>query len=97
MEAHGTLAATKRLAKVLLSSGDLGRPFIAPPGLAPDRTKALRDAFTRAFNDPVLRADAQKRQWDLDPLSGEELETIAKEVVLQPPEVIERMRKLLEK
>ena len=48
------------------------------------------------MNDPALLADAQKRKWDLDPLSGEELETTAKDIMVQPPEVIERMKKLLE-
>src|SRR5918994_4480879 len=37
MEKYKTPEATKRVAKVLLSSGDLGRPFFAPPGIAPDR------------------------------------------------------------
>jgi DNA-binding Lrp family transcriptional regulator len=34
---------------------------------------------------------------DIEPATGEELERISKEVVVQPPEVIERMQKLLEK
>jgi tripartite-type tricarboxylate transporter receptor subunit TctC len=61
-----------------------------------DRVKVLREAFTKAMSDPALLADAQKRKWDLDPLSGEELETTAKEIMVQPPAVIERMKKLLE-
>jgi hypothetical protein len=56
----------------------------------------LRDAFNKAMSDPALIADAQKRKWDLDPLTGEELEATAKEIMVQPPEVIERMKKLLE-
>jgi tripartite-type tricarboxylate transporter receptor subunit TctC len=97
MDAHKTPEATKRLARVLLSSGDLGRPFIAPPGMPVERTKVLRDAFTKAMTDPALLADAQKRRWDLDPSTGEELEATAKEIIVQPHEVIERMKKLLEK
>jgi tripartite-type tricarboxylate transporter receptor subunit TctC len=97
MDHYKTPDATKRLARVVLSSGELGRPFIAPPGTPADRVKTLRDAFTKAMNDPMLLADAQKRKWDLDPLSGEELEATAKEIMVQPPEVIERMKKLLEK
>jgi tripartite-type tricarboxylate transporter receptor subunit TctC len=97
MDTHKTLDATKRLARVLLSSGDLGRPFIAPPGMPLERVKVLREAFSKAMKDPALLADAQKRRWDLDPLGGDELETIAKEIIVQPPEVIERMKKLLEK
>jgi tripartite-type tricarboxylate transporter receptor subunit TctC len=97
MEIHKTPEATKRLARVLLSSGDLGRPFMASPGIPTDRLEVLRAAFTKAMSDPALLADAQKRKWDLDPLPGEELEAVSKEIMVQPPEVIERMKKLLEK
>ncbi|MGH7928157.1 MAG: Bug family tripartite tricarboxylate transporter substrate binding protein [Candidatus Binatia bacterium] len=97
METHKTPEATKRLARVLLSSGDLGRPFMAAPDTPADRVKVLREAFTKAMSDPALVADAQKRKWDLDPLSGEELEAVSKEIMVQPPEVIDRMKKLLAK
>ena len=96
MEAHKTPEAVRRVAKVLLSSGDLGRPFIAPPGMPADRLKILREAFTKSINDPALVADAQKRRWDLDPLNGEGLETLSKEIMVQPPEVVERVKKMLE-
>jgi tripartite-type tricarboxylate transporter receptor subunit TctC len=97
METHKTPNATKRLARVLLSSGDLGRPFMGPPGVPADRLKILREAFAKAMSDAALLADAKKRKWDLDPLSGEELEATSKEIMVQPPEVIERMKTLLVK
>jgi tripartite-type tricarboxylate transporter receptor subunit TctC len=97
METYKTPDATKRVAKVLLSSGELGRPFFGPPGMAADRVKILREAFTKTMNDEALLAEAKKKKWDLDPSSGEELEAISKEVMVQPPEVIERIKKLLEK
>jgi DNA-binding Lrp family transcriptional regulator len=34
---------------------------------------------------------------EIEPTRGEELEALAKEVMTQPPEVIERMKKLLGK
>jgi len=95
METHRTADATKRLARVLLSSGDLGRPFMAGPGTPAERVKVLRDAFTKSMSDPALLADAHKRKWDLAPLSGEELEATSKEIMVQPREVIERMKALL--
>jgi tripartite-type tricarboxylate transporter receptor subunit TctC len=96
MEAYKTPDATRRVAKVLLSSGDLGRPFFGPPGMAADRLKVFRQAFTKTMNDEALLAEAKKKQWDLDPMNGEELEKLAKEIMVQPPEVIERVKKLLE-
>jgi tripartite-type tricarboxylate transporter receptor subunit TctC len=95
MEKYKTPDATKRVAKVLLSSGDLGRPFFGPPAMAPDRLKILRDAFTKTMSDEALLAEAKKKQWDLDPMNGEELEALAKEIMVQPSEVIERVKKVL--
>ncbi len=95
LEANKTPDATKRVAKVMLSSGDLGRPFIAPPATPADRIKILRDAFAKSMTDPALLAEAKKRNWDIDLLNGEELEALAKEIMVQPPEVIERVRKIL--
>jgi hypothetical protein len=34
---------------------------------------------------------------DVGPVGGEELEVLAREVMAQPPDVIERMKRLLEK
>jgi tripartite-type tricarboxylate transporter receptor subunit TctC len=95
METYKTPEAIRRVAKVMLSSGDLGRPFIAPPGTPADRVKVLREAFVKAMNDPGLLADAKKRKWDIDLLNGADLEAIAKEVIVQPPEIIERVKKIL--
>ena len=63
--------------------------------MAPDRLKILRVAFTKTMKDEALLAEAKKKKWDLDPIDGEELETLAKEIMVQPPEVIERVKKLL--
>jgi tripartite-type tricarboxylate transporter receptor subunit TctC len=95
METFKTPDAIKRVAKVLLSAGDLGRPFIGAPGMPVDRVKILREAFVKTMSDAALLADAKKRGWDIDLLGGEDLEAIAKEILIQPPEVIDRVKKLL--
>jgi tripartite-type tricarboxylate transporter receptor subunit TctC len=95
MEKRKAPEVTRRLATVLLSPDHIGRPLLAPPGLPPDRVATLRDAFMKALNDSEFRAEAQKRGWDIEPVTGEELEAISKKVVIQPPDVIERMKKIL--
>jgi tripartite-type tricarboxylate transporter receptor subunit TctC len=94
MEKYKTPDAIRRLAVVLLSPGDFGRPVIGPPGMSPERAKVLRDAFAKTMSDPELLAEVKKREWEANGLPVEELEALAKEVVVQPPEVIERMKKL---
>jgi tripartite-type tricarboxylate transporter receptor subunit TctC len=92
MDQHRTPEAGKRLAKVVLTAASLGRPIVAPPGVPAERVKTLRAAYASALNDADLLAEAKKRGWEVDPLTGEELESLAKEVIVQPPEVIERMK-----
>ena len=95
LETHKSPDATRRVAKVILASGDLGRPFVAHPGTPAERVKVLRAAFSKALSDPDLLAEAKKRNWDIDLMAGDELEKLAKEIMIQPPEVIERVKKML--
>jgi tripartite-type tricarboxylate transporter receptor subunit TctC len=95
MEQYKTPDSDRRLATLVLAAGDFGRPYVLPPGTPGDRFKIVRQGFTKTINDPDIRADAEKKKLEIDPTSGEELETLAKEVIAQPPEIIERMRKML--
>jgi len=97
MDKHKTPESTRRLVRVLLAPDDLGRPYVAPPGTPGDRIKILRDAFMKVLHDPELLAEAKKRDWEVNSTSGEALEAMAKEAVVQPPEVLQRMRRLLAK
>ena len=95
IEKQRTAEAIKRLAKVLLSPADIGRPIVGTSGIPADQVKLLRTAFTKALSDPELLAEAKKRGWEASPVSGEHLEAIAKEVIAQPPEVIQRLKAIL--
>lgn len=97
MDQYKTPEAGRRLAAVVLAAGDVGRPIVGAPGIPEDRVKILREAFTKMWNDPEVVADAKKKKLEVDFNSGEELAKLAKEVIDQPPEVIESMRKLLGK
>jgi hypothetical protein len=57
--------------------------------------KILRSVYVSALKDPELKVEVEKRNYELEPVSGEELESLAKEVMAQPPAVIERMKKVL--
>ena len=97
MDRYKTTEANRRLATVVLGSGALGRPMAASPGMPPDRLKILRDAFAKTMADPEFLAETKKRRYELEPVSGEEVETLAKEVLAQPADVIDRMKKLIAK
>jgi tripartite-type tricarboxylate transporter receptor subunit TctC len=95
MNEYKTPASTRALVTAILASGDLGRPFIVPPGVSAERLKILRDAFRKTMADPAFLADVKARRLEVDPDFGEDLEIIAKEAVSQPRDIVERMKKLL--
>jgi tripartite-type tricarboxylate transporter receptor subunit TctC len=88
-------ANSRRLAQVLLAAGDFGRPMMVTPGTPPDRVKILRDAYVKTLSDPDVLEEAKKGRMDVDPATGEELETLVKEIFDSPPEVVERVKKIL--
>ena len=95
MDRFKTSDSGRRLATVILANGTLGRPIFTSPGTPPDRVKILREAFEKMLKDPAFLDDIKKKKFELEPISGAELETIVKEVMSQPAEVIERLKKLL--
>jgi tripartite-type tricarboxylate transporter receptor subunit TctC len=78
-----------------LAGGVFGRPLVGPAGIPPERLKILRSAVASALKDPELKSEAEKRNYELDPVSGDEMQRLAKEVMSQPPVVIEKMKKVL--
>ena len=95
MDKYKTAENVRRLAKVVLASDEFGRPLVFPPGVPPDRVKIIRDAFNKTINDPTLLAEAERRRLDIDPATGEELDALAKEVMTAPPDIVERVKKLI--
>jgi len=96
MDRYKTPEAGRRLAQVILSGDELGRPMIAPPGVPADRIKILREAYNRALKDPELIAEVTKSRLDMDPSTGEEIEALIKEIMDQPPEVITLVKRILD-
>ena len=95
MDQYKSAEAARRLATVILAAGDLGRPIVASPAIPGERLKVLRDAFMKTMNDPDALAEARNRNLEILPTPGQELEAIAKEVIVQPPETVERVKKIM--
>ncbi len=54
----------------------MGRPYLAPPELPAERHEALRRTFDSTARDPEFRADAERLQLELNPVSGEEVDAL---------------------
>lgn len=97
MDQYKTPKDGRNLATLVLAGGQFGRPYVLPPNTPADRVKIIREAFQKTLSDEAALADAKKKRLEIDPTSSEELEELAKEVVSQPPDIIARMKQLLEK
>jgi len=97
MDKYQTPESGRRLVTAMLAAEEFFRPHYGPPGIPPERVKILREAYMKTMNDPAFLAEAKKRKLEINPTSGQEMDPLIKEVMVQPPEIIERMKKLLGK
>jgi tripartite-type tricarboxylate transporter receptor subunit TctC len=79
----------------LYAGQDIGRPFVAPPDLPPERLKMLRDAFNATMKDPEFVAEVKRSKFDLDPEDGAHLEALIKKLYATPKAVIDRVSRLI--
>lgn len=75
---------------------DVGRAFAAPPDVPAERTAALREAFWKAFNDPQLKAEADKQKMEIEPQRGEDIQKSVAQLVSTPKDIISLTDKVLE-
>ena len=68
----------------------MGRPFLAPPGMPPERAVLLRRAFEATLHDPLLRAEAEKMNLAVEGVGGGEVEALIKRVYATPKVVVEK-------
>jgi hypothetical protein len=98
MDQYKIADAKRRLVNSYLGIWGFGsRPIVSTPGLPPDRLKILRDAFVKMFKDPEVLDEIKRRNWEVEPVPGEELEALAHEVVNQPPEIAAALKRILSK
>ncbi len=78
----------KQILDLLTAGAVVGRPYIAPRGVPPDRLAALRAAFDATMKDPDFLADAARQRLLVTPMTGAQVETFIKELSQTPPDVI---------
>jgi tripartite-type tricarboxylate transporter receptor subunit TctC len=85
----------KKIMRLLFARQVMGRPFLAPPDLPPDRLAALRKAFMDTMRDKEFFADAERGKLEITPVSGEGIQKLVGEVYATPAAVTKRATELL--
>ena len=74
----------------------VGRPFATSPGVSADRVTALRKAFDAMLADSEFKADAERQQAEIDPMSGSELAQVVKDLIEAPKLLRDKVRVAIE-
>jgi len=85
----------RQLIELVLSGTQLGRPF-ATNAAPPERVATLRAAFASTMKDPEFLAEAQKLNFDVNPVLGERMQAIVEKVLATPKDTAVRAKGLLE-
>jgi tripartite-type tricarboxylate transporter receptor subunit TctC len=87
---------SRQVLELILIRQEAGRPFAAPPGVPADRLTALRRAFDATLADGEFRADAQKAQLEIEPLTAVEIETLLAKAYGAPKTIVQKAAALVE-
>ena len=80
----------RQILKLIFARQVMGRPFLAPPGVAADRVAALRSAFMATMKDKDYLADTEKTQMEINPVPGDKVQALVKEEYATPPEIAQK-------
>ena len=88
-------AEERQVLEFLYAGQGIGRPFVAPPDLPPERLKMLRDAFNATMKDAEFLADAKKSKLEVEPEDGEHLAALIAKIYATPKPIVERVGNLI--
>jgi tripartite-type tricarboxylate transporter receptor subunit TctC len=86
----------RKIFEFLALQNATGRTLIAPPGVPKDRVAALRRAFDAVVKDSVMLSELTRAGMEIEPNTGEEVQAVVERMIGTPPEIVAKMRKLLE-
>lgn len=85
----------KDVARLLATSSVIGRGLVLPPGAPKRLAKPLREAFNVTTRDVAFIKDAYRRGLLVDPLTGEQIQTMIDQTLALPKAIVQRARKMI--
>ncbi len=82
--------------KLISAPAGLGHPYLAPPGIPPERLAILRQAFAATLRDQAFLAEVEKLQIPIDPMSADEVASIVAETINAAPAVVAKAKAAME-
>jgi len=73
-----------------------GKSYLVPPEVPADRVAILREAFAAALKDKELLAEADKLRIEVAAQTGDAVQRVVENAYASRPEVIDRLRRIVE-
>lgn len=87
---------TRQVIELIVAQQIFGRPYIAPPGTAPEQVKTLRAAFMATMQDKQFLEEAEKARIDIAPSSGEKVQDVVQKLYASPKHIVERAKEAIQ-
>ena len=87
-----TKSDDRAMMQILMAKQDVGRPYITPPGVAPDIVAVQRTAFEKVAADSEFLADADKMNLLVEPTSGADLEALVTKIYATPQQIVDKLQ-----
>jgi tripartite-type tricarboxylate transporter receptor subunit TctC len=84
----------RQILKMVFARQVMGRPYVAPPSLSTDRVAVLRKVFMDTMTDKDFLAEADKTELEVNPVSGEDVEKLMKEVYATPADIVAKAKEV---
>ena len=88
-------AEDRQILESLYARDESGRPVFGPPEMPRAQLTTLRSSFVAMLKDEGFLAETHKLNLVVDPVTGEQLDELAKRLAKTSPEVADRARKML--
>jgi tripartite-type tricarboxylate transporter receptor subunit TctC len=81
--------------ELIAARQEIGRPYIAPPGVPAEAITPLRTSFMAMMKDPTFLTDAKKSRIEIMPSDHKEALASVKQAFAASPDVVARARSIL--
>jgi len=93
-EKLATTSLGKAIARFMRNQSMISRFAAGPPAVVPERLAVLRAAYKTAFESKALLDEAKKAGRPIDPLYGEDVAQLVREIISPPPEMTALLKKI---
>jgi hypothetical protein len=85
---------SEALLRLIDASGEMSKPFAAPPGADAGRVRVLREALLATYQDPAFLAEAKTMKLDFEPKKAADIQKVVQQVLSSPESVVAEYRQI---